>query len=42
LECRKLGGKRPLKPEEIWAIRFMLDQNKRVRNRVMQLRVDAG
>lgn len=22
---RKLGAKRPLKPKEIWAVRFMLD-----------------
>jgi len=30
---RKLGAKRPLKPKEIWAIRFMLDQNRKVRDR---------
>ena len=28
---RKLGAKRPLKPKEIWEIRFMLDREHRLR-----------
>lgn len=39
---RKLGAKRPLKPKEIWAIRFMLDQDKRVRDRALfDLAIDS-
>jgi hypothetical protein len=32
---RKLGAKRPLKPKEIWAIRFMLDHEHRLRDRAL-------
>ena len=32
---RKLGAKRPLKPKEIWAVRFMLDQDRKVRDRAL-------
>lgn len=32
---RKLGAKRPLKPKEIWAVRFMLDQDRMVRDRAL-------
>ena len=32
---RKLGAKRPLKPKEIWAIRFFLDQGHRLRDRAL-------
>ena len=39
---RKLGAKRPLKPKEIWAIRFMLDQNRRMRDRALfDLAIDS-
>lgn len=39
---RKLGAKRPLKPKEIWAIRFMLDQAKKVRDRALfDLAIDS-
>ncbi len=39
---RKLGAKRPLKPKEIWAIRFMLDQDKKVRDRALfDLAIDS-
>ncbi len=39
---RKLGAKRPLKPKEIWAIRFMLDQDHRVRDRALfDLAIDS-
>ena len=39
---RKLGAKRPLKPKEIWSIRFMLDQDKRVRDRALfDLAIDS-
>jgi hypothetical protein len=30
-----MGAKRPLKPKEIWAIRFMLDQERRARDRAL-------
>lgn len=33
---RKRGAKRPLKPKEIWAIRFMFDQSVRLRGRAIQ------
>ena len=29
---KKLGAKRPLKPKEIWEIRFMLDREHRLRS----------
>ena len=39
---RKLGAKRPLKPKEIWAIRFMLDQDHRIRDRALfDLAIDS-
>ena len=39
---RKLGAKRPLKPKEIWAIRIMLDQDNRVRDRaLLDLAIDS-
>lgn len=39
---RKLGAKRPLKPKEIWAVRFMLDQHHRVRDRALfDLAIDS-
>ena len=39
---RKLGAKRPLKPKEIWAIRFMLDQEHRLRDRALfDLAIDS-
>src|SRR4051794_13108737 len=30
---RKVGAKRALKPRQVWAIRFFLDQHRRVRDR---------
>ena len=39
---RKLGAKRPLKPQQIWAIRFLLDREKRVRDRALfDLAIDS-
>jgi integrase len=39
---RKLGAKRPLKPKEIWAIRFLLDQDHRLRDRALfDLAIDS-
>ncbi|MGZ2412276.1 integrase [Sphingomonas sp. F9_3S_D5_B_2] len=39
---KKVGAKRPLKPKEIWAIRFMLDQDLRVRDRALfDLAIDS-
>lgn len=39
---RKLGAKRPLRPKEIWAIRFMLDQDHRLRDRALfDLAIDS-
>jgi hypothetical protein len=39
---RKLGAKRALKPKEIWAIRFMLDQARKVRDRALfDLAIDS-
>ncbi|SFK86181.1 hypothetical protein SAMN05444581_13211 [Methylocapsa palsarum] len=32
---RKLGGKRALKPQRVWAIRFWLDRERRLRDRAM-------
>jgi integrase len=32
---RKLGAKRALKPQQVWAIRFYLDRERRVRDRAM-------
>jgi integrase len=39
---RKLGAKRALKPQQVWAIRFWLDQESRVRDRAMfDLAIDS-
>ena len=39
---RKLGAKRPLKPKEIWEIRFMLDREHRLRDRALfDLAIDS-
>ena len=39
---RKLGAKRPLKPKEIWAVRFMLDRDRKVRDRALfDLAIDS-
>jgi site-specific recombinase XerC len=32
---REVGAKRPLKPRQVWAIRFFLDQHRRVRDRAL-------
>jgi len=32
---KKVGPKRPLKPRDIWAIRFYLDEHKRLRDRAL-------
>jgi hypothetical protein len=33
--ARKVGAKRPLKPREVWAVRFFLDQRQRLRDRAL-------
>ena len=39
---RKLGAKRPLKPKEIWEIRFMLDREHRLRDSALfDLAIDS-
>jgi integrase len=39
---RKLGAKRALKPQQVWAIRFWLDQKRRLRDRAMfDLAIDS-
>ena len=39
---RKIGAKRALKPREVWAIRFFLDQHRRVRDRALfDLAIDS-
>lgn len=39
---RKVGAKRPLKPRQVWAIRFYLDQHRRMRDRALfDLAVDS-
>jgi hypothetical protein len=39
---RKLGAKRALKPQQIWAIRFWLDRERRLRDRAMfDLAIDS-
>lgn len=39
---RKVGAKRPLKPRQVWAIRFFLDQHRRVRDRALfDLAIDS-
>jgi integrase len=41
-EGRKLGAKRALKPQQVWAIRFWLDRERRVRDRAMfDLAIDS-
>ena len=32
---RKIGAKRALKPQQLWAIRFWLDRERRLRDRAM-------
>ena len=32
---RKVGAKRPLKPRQVWAVRFFLDQHRRLRDRAL-------
>jgi hypothetical protein len=32
---RKVGAKRALKPRQVWAIRFFLDQHRRLRDRAL-------
>ncbi len=39
---RRLGAKRALKPQQVWAVRFWLDQERRVRDRAMfDLAIDS-
>ena len=39
---RKVGAKRALKPRQVWAIRFFLDQQRRVRDRALfDLAIDS-
>lgn len=39
---RTLGAKRPLRPQQIWAIRFWLDREKRMRDRALfDLAIDS-
>jgi hypothetical protein len=39
---RKVGAKRPLKPRQVWAIRFFLDQHRRFRDRAaFDLAIDS-
>lgn len=39
---RKIGAKRALKPRQIWAVRFFLDQHRRVRDRALfDLAIDS-
>ena len=39
---RKVGAKRPLKPQQVWAIRFWLDHERRLRDRAMfDLAIDS-
>jgi site-specific recombinase XerC len=39
---RNVGPKRPLKPRDIWAIRFYLDEHKRIRDRALfDLAIDS-
>jgi hypothetical protein len=39
---RKLGAKRALKPQQVWAIRLWLNQERRVRDRAMfDLAIDS-
>ncbi len=37
-----VGTKRPLKPRDVWAIRFFLDEHKRIRDRALfDLAIDS-
>lgn len=39
---RKVGAKRALKPRQVWAVRFFLDQHRRVRDRALfDLAIDS-
>jgi len=39
---RSVGAKRPLKPRDIWAIRFYLDEHRRLRDRTLfDLAIDS-
>lgn len=39
---RKVSAKRPLKPRQVWTIRFFLDQHRRVRYRALfDLAIDS-
>src|ERR1700736_1034114 len=39
---RKLGAKRALKPQQVWAIRFWLDHQRRLRDRALfDLAIDS-
>ena len=39
---KKVGTKRPLKPRQIWAIRFFLDREKRLRDQALfNLAIDS-
>jgi len=39
---RKLGAKHPLKPQQVWAVRFRLHQDRRLRDRAMfDLAIDS-
>jgi len=39
---RKVGAKRALKPRQVWAIRFFLDQHQRLRDRALfDLAIDS-
>lgn len=39
---RKLGSKRPLKAQQVWAIKFWLDHKRRLRDRAMfDLAIDS-
>lgn len=39
---RRVGAKRPLKPRQVWAVRFYLDQHQRLRDRALfDLAIDS-
>lgn len=39
---RRVGAKRPLKPRQVWAVRFFLDQHRRLRDRALfDLTIDS-
>ena len=39
---RKLGAKRPLLPKQVWAVRFFLEQEHRLRDRALfDLAIDS-